>query len=175
MLKTGVGGAALLFGARVANGFSRKAARAGGDSSKFLFLTENDRETVAAIAQAMLEGALPQVGTTENAEAIVEIVRGVDKAVSGLTPSVQAEARDLFDILDFPVTRATIAGVWMPWMEADIATISKFLNSWRKSRFQLLRSGYGALHELITASWYGNPLSWKAIGYSGPPDVATPS
>jgi hypothetical protein len=37
------------------------------------------------------------------------------------------------------------------------------------SGFMLLRSAYDALHQLVFAAWYGNPRSWPAIGYAGPP------
>lgn len=36
-------------------------------------------------------------------------------------------------------------------------------------RFDLLKSGYAALHDLILGTWYAQPESWAAIGYPGPP------
>jgi hypothetical protein len=39
------------------------------------------------------------------------------------------------------------------------------------SGFALLRSAYDALHQIVLAAWYGNPRSWPAIGYGGPPSV----
>ena len=42
---------------------------------------------------------------------------------------------------------------------------------WRDSRFELLRSAYAALHQLVFAAWYANPRAWFATGYAGPPSL----
>jgi hypothetical protein len=96
----------------------------------------------------------------------------VDQAVSGLPPGVQEEVAQLFALLGFPLSRRLLAGVVSPWLEASPETIQAFLQRWRASRFALLRSAYAALHELMMAAWYGNPMSWPAIGYPGPSAVA---
>ncbi len=171
MIKAGIGGAALLFGARMAHGLSRGGSGHVENGYEFRFLSKADAAVVAAVAPAMLDGAMPRAGTAENVEALRIIVQGTDGAVSGLTPSVQSEVRELFDLLNFPFTRILAAGLWKPWSEADLPSIGKFLGSWQKSRFQTLRSGYDALHELITAAWYANPKSWGSINYPGPPEI----
>src|SRR5947208_2488631 len=56
-----------------------------------------------------------------------------------------------------------------PWPEASFASVTAFLTRWRDSRFALLQSAYGALHQLVMAAWYGSPNAWPAIGYAGPP------
>ena len=75
----------------------------------------------------------------------------------------------MFDLLTFPLTRMLAAGLWSPWEEATPASLNAFLDSWRHSRFDLLKSGYAALHDLILGTWYAQPESWAAIGYPGPP------
>jgi hypothetical protein len=62
-----------------------------------------------------------------------------------------------------------LAGLTSPWEEASVEDVSTFLTRWRTSRFDLMRAGYQALTQLIQAAWYGNPRSWGAIGYPGPP------
>jgi hypothetical protein len=64
-----------------------------------------------------------------------------------------------------------MAGVSAPWLESSPESIVAFLERWRASRFALLQSAYQALHQLILAAWYGNPASWPATGYSGPPSL----
>jgi hypothetical protein len=61
--------------------------------------------------------------------------------------------------------------VTVPWNEAPEAEVRAFLDRFRTSTFDLLRSAYGALHQLTFAAWYGNPQSWSAIGYAGPPEL----
>ena len=56
-----------------------------------------------------------------------------------------------------------------PWSDAGAAEVAAFLERWRAVGFTLLRSAYDALHQIIFAAWYGNPRSWPAIGYPGPP------
>jgi hypothetical protein len=63
--------------------------------------------------------------------------------------------------------------VWSPWPEATRESIAAFLVGWRTSRFALLRSAYGALHQIILGAWYGNPRAWPAIGYPGPPSLGS--
>lgn len=132
------------------------------------FLTDTDRTLIAAISPAMLSGALPR-GGAERKQALLEVVRGVDLTISGLAPSVQKELRELFFLMDFPVVRRFLAGVWTPWLHAQESEIDRFLRNWQQSRLNLLRSAYQGFHEIIMASWYGNPRSWAGIGYGGPP------
>ena len=124
---------------------------------------------IAAIVPVLLEGALPDVNGSVEARA--EVVAGVDRAVAGLPPASRRELEQLFALLSFPPTRCLIAGVWPAWPNASRESVAAFLDSWRASRFALLRSGYGALHQLILAAWYGNTRAWPAIGYGGPPSL----
>ena len=118
-----------------------------------------------AIARVMLQGALPDNGASLDAA-----VHGVDVAISGLPPAVQGEVQQLFGLLEFPVTRRFVAGVG-PWERASDEEIAAFLQRWRTSNAQLLRSGYQALHQLIMAGWYGNDAAWPRIDYPGPPRI----
>lgn len=127
------------------------------------------REVVAAIAPVLLQGALPQ-GAGFGA-ALAEVVDGVGQAVAGLSATAQAEVGQLFALLAFAPTRILVAKVGPPWPEASVEQIVAFLEDWRYSRFQLLQTGYAALHDLVLGAWYGNPASWARIDYPGPPEV----
>ena len=169
LLKAGVlGCAALAFASLAARARAQGAAQPlAGD---FAFLTPEDRVIVAAIAPVMLAGALPAGGAArQSAEA--EVVEGVDRAISGLAPATQAELRQLFDLLGLGIARVLVAGLWPSWDEAGAEDIAGFLARWKESRFDLLRSAYLGLHELIIAAWYGNPRAWPRIGYPGPPEL----
>ena len=115
----------------------------------------------------MLAGALPG----NDPVLLQELVAGVEQAIAGLPPAVRKEVDQLFALLSFAPTRALIAGVWSPWHEASPASIGAFFDRWRDSRLALLRSAYGALHQLVFAAWYGNSNAWPAIGYAGPPSL----
>lgn len=153
-LKTGVAGALLL---NIAG-----CSRAPGDGGRAVVL--------AALIPVFLEGALPAGGETRS-ELITRTIAGVEKAIAGLSLSTQKEVGELFDLLSFAPTRMIVAGIWSPWPEATPQAIGEFLESWRHSRFDLLKSGYAALHDLIFGAWYARPDTWAAINYPGPPKV----
>ncbi|HTU83710.1 MAG TPA: hypothetical protein VMF61_16390 [Candidatus Acidoferrales bacterium] len=168
LIRTGIAGAIVLglggcVRPRVEKPFS-------DDGYTYRQLTSGDRDVIAALAGAMLSGALPG-DSAAHGRSIVEVVRGVDVAIDGLQPDVQGEVHQLFGLLQFPLTRALAAGVWTSWSDASPADLAAFLNRWRFSGLLLFRSGYQALHQLVMASWYGNAASWARIGYPGPPKI----
>ena len=169
LIRTGLGGLALL----ALGGCARPGTASGTfDDPGYTYraLTGGDRELVAAVGAVMLASALPTEAAA-HAVAMVQVVRGVDIAIDGLPPNVQGEIGQLFGLLNFPLTRAIAAGVWSSWQGASPQAVSDFLTRWRYSNFELCRTGYQALHQLVMASWYGNGASWERIGYPGPPKV----
>ena len=164
LLKVGVaGGAALLFARWL---YTTTSAPPSGAATAGA-IDVDARAILAAITPVMLEGALPT--GAEAAAARQEALTGVEQAIAGLPPAVRRELEQLFALLAFAPTRCLIAGVWSAWPEAPRESIAGFLASWRASRLGLLRSAYGALHQIIFGAWYGNLRSWPAIGYPGPP------
>ena len=137
--------------------------------ARFVALDAGAREIVNAIVPVLLEGALPASPGADAARA--EVVANVDLAIDGLPPEARKQLDQLFALLAFAPSRCLIAGVWSPWPEASSASVTAFLTRWRDSRFALLQSAYGALHQLILAAWYGSPNAWPAIGYPGPPSL----
>ena len=133
-------------------------------------LTFANRPVIAAIVPAILAGALPESGEARR-QAIQQTVEGVGIAIAGLSASAQKELEELFTLLSIAPMRMLLAGVWPRWEEASPAQIAGFLQDWRMSRLELLRSAYAALHDLVLGAWYGNPDTWEAIGYPGPPEM----
>ncbi len=123
---------------------------------------------IVAIVPVLLDGALP-AGDPDRAEAVRETVANVSRTIAGLPPAAQEELSELFALLAFAPARIALARVAAPWTEARPDAVAAFLERWRTSRFDLLRSAYDALHQIVLAAWYGNPKSWAAIGYPGPP------
>jgi hypothetical protein len=128
------------------------------------------RTILAAIIPALLDGALPSGADLPAARA--ETLAAVDETIAGLPPATREELAELFSLLDFAPTRCLVAGIWSPWPEASHEATDAFLARWRDSRFALLRSAYGALHQIVLAAWYANPRAWPATGYAGPPALA---
>jgi hypothetical protein len=162
-LKVGAASGALLAGA---GWLYLRSAPAPAPGLKWL--DARGQVIVAALAPVILEGALPKA-QPERARSLAEVVAAFDRAVSGLSPAVQDEIRQLFALLGIAAGRFIVAGVRSTWAEATPDEVSAFLRRWRGSRFGLLRAGYQALTQLFQAAWYGNPGSWERIGYPGPP------
>jgi hypothetical protein len=165
LLKAGVAGAAALVMVRWLYTFDDPPAGSAAMAAPF---DASARDVVVAIVPALLKGALP---SADAAAARADVVAGVERAIAGVPPATRKELDELFSLLSFAPTRCLVAGVWSPWPDASPESIAEFLGRWRDSRFALLRSAYGALHQLVLSAWYGNPRSWSAIGYAGPPSL----
>ncbi|KUM04082.1 twin-arginine translocation signal domain-containing protein [Chromobacterium subtsugae] len=161
LLKTGaLGAAALLLAGYWATPQADPLAQPGGAAT--LWLQPQDAAIIRALAPVMLGlDGLP----------LEQVAAGVDRAVLGLPPALRQEVRQLFDLLQNRWARRWLAGIGSPWASAAPHELERFLRRWRNSRFQLKRSVYQALHQLINAAWYGNPASWAALGYRLPEGV----
>jgi len=128
-------------------------------------------DILRAIVPVMLAGALPKEPAAQ-AAAVDETLAALEVAVGGLPAAAQAELAQLFDLLSLPPVRIAVARIDAPWRQAAPDQVRLCLDRMRDSSLLLLRSAYGALHQLTFAAWYGNPRSWVAIGYPGPPVLA---
>jgi len=157
LIKTGLAGSLLLAGAGYLATPERDHLPA--HATRLGYLSAHDTLLISAIAPAML--AVPGVN-------LAAVVQGVNQAMMALPLGLQAELRQLLDLLANPWGRRWLAGVSTPWQQASQQQIGDFLRRWQLSRFALLRTGFQALHALIMAAWYGNPLSWGGLAYQRP-------
>ncbi|CAM2008372.1 hypothetical protein [Acanthopleuribacter pedis] len=132
---------------------------------RYDFLTEADHAVVSALAPAVLAGS----EAAGNPKLTEEVVHAVDQTIAAFQPSVQAELRQLFTLMTLAPTRVLVCGLWRDWPAVTPDDADAMLRGWHASRTALLRSAYDGLQQLITAAWYGNPRSWPALGYAGPP------
>lgn len=119
-----------------------------------------------AIAEGLLDPALPTTGRTQSIESAVNAF--VD-ATKTLAASAQAELGQLLNILENPVGRRLIADLGTRREQATPAQVQAFLVSFRDHPIPALQPGYHALHDLMMAGWYGLPEQWADMGYPGPP------
>jgi hypothetical protein len=133
-----------------------------------LFVLDGEaRAALDAIVPALLAGALPAT-QAERGQALGAAIEGVHTAIRKLPLAVQKEVQDLFGLLALAPARRLLTGVSQDWAQAGQTEVAAFLDSWRLHRLGLLRSAYGALHDLALGAWYAQPASWEAIGYPGP-------
>jgi len=86
-------------------------------------------------------------------------------------PSARDELAQLFVLLAFAPARVLLARGVRALARGGPRDVGAFLDRWRDSRWALQRSAYDAFHLLVFAAWYGNPRSWPATGYGGPPKL----
>lgn len=170
-LKTGIAGGLLLTTALVLHQpLDRFGKRMLVDSVPLDGKNGALRLVMPALAPVILKGTIP-ADEPQRSSAIKRATDGVAAAVSALSAPAQREVAELFALLAFAPTRRLVAGVSSPWPEATEMEIGRFLESWRHSSLDLLKSGYMALHDLTFGAWYADPETWVAIGYPGPPRV----
>ncbi|MBU6436972.1 MAG: hypothetical protein KGQ77_05535 [Betaproteobacteria bacterium] len=124
---------------------------------------------MTAIGSVVLDGALP-AERAERAAALAAWVRRVETALQAMPGTTQAEFAQLVALLAHPWSRAA-TGLMPDWPDATPAQVAHWLGGLRDSRVSLLQQGYLALHDLSLAAWYGDPGTWKAIGYELPVKV----
>lgn len=130
------------------------------------------RAALHAIVPAILAGVLPESGPARET-AIAAATSRAHQAILGLPLLTQKEVQDLFGLLALAPARRLLTGIAGGWSAATAEQVSTFLQDWRLHRLGLLRSAYGALHDLVLGGWYADPSSWAAIGYPGPdPELA---
>ena len=134
----------------------------------FRVLDATGAAMVRALVPVVLADALPAQAREQRVQ---ETVEAFDRAVGALSPGVRNEVEQLFSFLSFGPTRVAMAGLWEPLERSSPDDLALFLARWRRSAFDIQRSAYQALTQLIQAAWYDNPASWDAIGYPGPPKL----
>ncbi|MCW8977746.1 MAG: hypothetical protein OQK10_02895, partial [Marinobacter sp.] len=123
-LKTGLGGAVFLGTVSVTAGLSGCATQPAGrlsavgtrmDASyQFRFLNEDDIALFEALLPAMIGPGLPEQPQARNL-AIAGTIERIDAGIHKFGPANQKELRQLFDLLNFGLTRVTVARVWSSW------------------------------------------------------------
>lgn len=134
------------------------------------FLTADDVLVLTALLPVLLDGALATEPSLR-ARQIAALLQRLDQAVLHLYPRSRAELRELFQLLENKAGRVVLAGVWSNWAQASAADKHGFLLHWRDSFLDLLQTAYAGLHNLVMASFYGDPNNWTLVGYAGPPQV----
>ncbi|MFP3977064.1 hypothetical protein [Marinobacter sp. KMM 10035] len=180
-LRTGLGGALFLGSVSVTAGLSgcatAPAGRLGAVATRmdaryqFQFLSADDIELLEALLPAILGSALPEQANNRRI-AIAGTVERIDMGIHKFGPANQKELRQLFDLLNFGLTRVTIARVWPAWRDATTEQADAFLQRWRSSSIGLFNNGYMALTKISNVAFYGYQENWQLSGYPGPPDWA---
>ncbi|SFN16493.1 hypothetical protein [Marinobacter pelagius] len=180
-LKTGLGGAIFLGTVSATAGLSGCSSTPAGrvsavgtrmDASyEFRFLTSDDIQLFEALLPAIIGPGLPEQPQARRM-AIAGTIERIDAGIHNFGPANQKELRRLFDLLNFGLTRVTIARVWSSWPKVTTEEADAFLERWRTSGIGLFNNGYIALTKISNVAFYGYEDFWHLSGYPGPPKWA---
>jgi hypothetical protein len=100
----------------------------------------------------------------------VGVALAVDRIAQRTEPSVRAELKQLLGLFENALSGFLFGGRTEPFTALDAAEQDRVLEEWRDSRIALRRTGYNVLRTLVLAGYYQSPLTWKSIGFPGPPE-----
>lgn len=98
----------------------------------------------------------------------VAIAHGVDRALSYALPETQADINNLLGLFENALPGLLLDFRALPFTRLSPESQDGVLDSWRRSRLTLRRSGYHALRKLCFAAYYVQEVSWPALGYEPP-------
>lgn len=166
LLRVGLFGGAALAGAGLFGSLANCSAESS--AAGFTQLRGSDLPFLRRLTAVVLDGAVPP---ERLAAAVAGTLQSIDAGLGWLSPALQTQMQQLFDLITLPVTRGPLTGVWGDWTQASDADVRAFLHRWEHSRLMLLRQGHTALLQLTLMGWYGRPESWAGCGYPGPPAI----
>ena len=165
LLKAGLFGTVVLASA---GGIAIVAGRTDTAAAGFRQLRQSDLPMLRRIIPVILSGALP---TDQPAAAVEEVLHALDNNLDRLSPSLNGQIMQLFDLLTLGVTRGPATGIWGQWEDASDEAVRNFLRRWEGSSLALLQQGQNALTNLILLACYSSPAAWPQCGYPGPPGI----
>jgi hypothetical protein len=104
----------------------------------------------------------------------VDVALRADRAIALAHPSVQKELKQLLHLFENGLTGVFSGASFAPFTASSHRAQDARLRAWSTSRVALFRTGYQAMKRLTAACYWSSPLTWKAAGYPGPPDLGIP-
>lgn len=104
---------------------------------------------------------------------LVEVAHGVDDVLSIAVPETQEDVKGLLMLFENALAGFVFDRRVKPFTRLDADEQDAVLNAWRDSSIEIRRGGYHVLRKLTLASYYASPARWDALGYPGPPEIAS--
>lgn len=158
------GGAFLLLG-----GSGWLAAR----GSKLVALPDEGLKVLSprqyAVLHAFAECMLPAEGKFPSAEALRVAYQG-DKILGLVDVTARDELTALLELFENALANAIFGQRFRPFTQLSVEERERVALEWRDSALSVRRTGFRALRGLVMAAYYGNPRTFAAVGYPGPPE-----
>jgi hypothetical protein len=159
LLRLGLGGAALLTLVGGGLALMQPGLRHGR-------LTPAGRAFFAAVARAVLDGALPVQPLEQRAVLDAHLDR-LDGTLAGLAPHARSEVSQLVALLNAAPGRIALSGLRHDWAVARVHDVQVALQAMRVSTLMVRQQAYHALRDLTNAAYFADPGTWRLLGYPG--------
>lgn len=144
----------------------------GGDAlslypSKHIAAPTAPLGALEASAFQVLVAVASRVVTVSGADPVA-IAHGVDRALTYALPESQVAMNQLLGLFENALPGLLLDGRVKPFTHLSPESQDSVLESWRRSRLTLRRSGYQALRRLVLSAHYVEESSWGALHYQPP-------
>lgn len=127
-------------------------------------LSAREFAVVTALADRFIP---PRAGFPSPVELRVALV--VDDILSKVDVTAQAEVKQLLGLFENALPNFLFGLRVKPFTQSAPEVQDATLHDWLTSRLAVRRTGFFALRGLVMAAYYGNPATWPAVQYDGPP------
>ncbi len=169
LLKKGLLGGALLFVAGAIPVALRSTLRRHRPKQPLRLFNEDEHAIVAAVAARIVPG--DGAGAAWPSAEAVDCAGKIDDLMSRVHPAMGAELRRLLVLFENGLTGLVAIRRPRPFTRCSPEEQDRRLESWRRSRVALFRTGHQALVRLVHATYFSSPEVFPLVGYPGPPVV----
>jgi hypothetical protein len=162
-LKTGlVGGATAAAGL---GALSLWPSRLGSVPAGLRVLSPKEHAVLAAVAARICPGR-PGVAPDAAATGVPVLL---DAELAFHDPDIVDAVRGVLGLFESGVVGLLFGERVRPFTQLGPDAQDAALQAWRSSAVTIRRSSYKLLHGLVAGTHFGQPASWPAVGYGGPP------
>lgn len=128
-------------------------------------LTPRGFSILSAVADRLLD-----YGPKGPTAAELGIAEQVDAFLATAHPATVAEVEQALALLENAAAGALLEGRFQTFTASTPEAQERALLGWSHASIPLFRKAYRGLHSLCTGPYFGDPRTYAAVGYPGPPD-----
>jgi hypothetical protein len=164
LLKRGLFGTALLAVGGGTGLALRKSRLIDAPPEGLMVLGEREYSVLDAISRRLIT---PQPGFPGVDE--LRVAFTCDRVLALTDETSQVEFRQLLELFESALAGFLFGARLTPFTQLGPDEQDRVLREWMTSALAVRRTGYLAIRSLVLSAYYGNPKTWAAVGYSGPP------
>lgn len=99
----------------------------------------------------------------------LEVPKSVDGIIARVDDTSREELKQLLALFENALPNFLFGLRTTPFTQMSPDEQAKVVDEWRTSALTVRRTGYLALRTVVMGAYYGNPATWAAVKYPGPP------